>query len=52
MKYLFAGTLGVLFSLVVMAVIAQPYALVISAIGSFIIGWYSNDIRNFIFGGK
>lgn len=52
MNYLFAGALGVLFSLGVMSVIEQPYALGISAIGSFIIGWYSNDIRNFIFKGE
>ena len=52
MRYLFAGALGVLFSLIVMAVIEQPYALYICAIGSFVVGWFSNEIYDRIFGGN
>jgi hypothetical protein len=46
MKYLFAGVLGVMFSIIVMILIDQPYALYISAIGSFVVGWFSDDVYN------
>jgi hypothetical protein len=49
MRYLFAGATGVIFSLIVMAVIDQPYALYISAIGSFVVGWFSGDAYNVLF---
>lgn len=51
-RYLFAGILGVLFSMAVLAVLDQPYALVVSSIGSLVIGWFSADVYRLMFGGS
>jgi len=51
-RLLFAGALGVLFSVVVMALLEQPYALYLSAIGAFVVGWFSDDLYALIFGDK
>ena len=52
MKYLFAGTLGVLFSVIAMLVIPQPYALLVCAIGSVVVGWFSGDVYRVLFENK
>jgi len=51
-KFLFAGALGVMFSVIVMAVLEQPYALLVSAVGSLILGWYSADFYRILFKNK
>jgi hypothetical protein len=48
-RFLFAGALGVLFSVLVMLVVPQPYALLISAFGSLAVGWFSSDVYNVLF---
>jgi hypothetical protein len=49
-RYLFAGSLGVVCSIIVMAILDQPYALYVSAPASLVVGWFSNDIYHLITG--
>ena len=51
-RLMFAGALGVVFSIVVMGLLEQPYALYITAPGALIVGWFSNDIYAYFFGSK
>jgi uncharacterized membrane protein len=49
-KFLFAGVLGVLYSFIVMAFVDFPEAAYMSIPGALVLGWFSNDIQQFIFG--
>ena len=51
-KFMFAGILGAVYSIIVMAFLDFPYAMYVSVPGALVLGWFSNDIFAFILGEK
>jgi hypothetical protein len=51
-RFLFAGALGALFSVIAMLFVDQPYAMYVSFPVAIVLGWFSNDIYALIFGDK
>ena len=51
-KIAFAATLGCLYGAIVGYILPMPYSLVALAVGSVALGWFSNDVYGYVFGGE
>ena len=45
----FAGLLGLAFGLLMTLLLPMPEGIPVIAVGSFIIGWFADDIRKVVF---